>query len=178
MPPPAHQLSHRALSASSHPSRSLPLPRLAYLNAVLPSPLSALSPHPVPFPEHLEARGELPPPHPHAGLLAVAPLPGVYARTPRRRRFNGEGKEAHEFVPVEEGAAKRRGMPPRNAVERAGRCPLVVRAILREERPEDVKARLAKEAKGAGQGKKGKRLSKARRARARRSSSGANASTA
>ncbi|GAA5925400.1 hypothetical protein JCM3775_001401 [Rhodotorula graminis] len=180
--PPPHQLTHRALSSSSRFPSSIPLPRLAYLNARLPAPLAALSPHPVPFPEALEDQGLLPPATAHEGILAVAPLPGVYARVPRRRRFNGEGKEAHEFVPVEEGV--RRGLPPRNPVLKvhggggggAGeerRWALVVRAILGEEQPEAVSKARRVEAEAAREGKKGRRLSKARRARARKGASAA-----
>ena len=99
----------------------------------------------------------------------------MYATVPRRRRFNGEGKEAHDFVPVEEGV--RRGLPPRNPVFKVrgaggggdeGRCALVVRAILDEEQPEAVVKARRVEAQAAREGKKGGRLSKARRARARK----------
>ncbi|GAA5836096.1 hypothetical protein JCM9279_002191 [Rhodotorula babjevae] len=179
VPPPPHQLTHRALSSSSRFPLSVPLPRLAYLNARLPAPLAALSPHPVPFPEALEDQGLVPPASAHEGLLAVAPLPGVYASVPRRRRFNGEGKEAHDFVPVEEGV--RRGLPPRNPVltvrgrgggrGEEGRCALVVRAILDEEQPDAVLKARRLEAQAAHEGKKGRRLSKARRARARKGAS-------
>lgn len=100
----------------------------------------------------------------------------MYASVPRRRRFNGEGKEAHDFVPVEEGV--RRGLPPRNPVlkvrgaggggEDEGRCALVVSAILDEEQPEAVVKARRVEAQAARERKKGGRLSKARRARARK----------
>ncbi|BGP38632.1 hypothetical protein JCM10450v2_002582 [Rhodotorula kratochvilovae] len=164
---PPNRLTHRILSrSSSTPSTRVPAPRLAYLNAVLPSSLHVLSPHPVPFPEALEDAGLQPPATPHVGLLAVPPLPGVYSRAPRRRRINGEGVEGAEFVPAVEGT--RRGLPPRNPVEAGGRCELALRAILKEEQPEAVKARLAKERLLAN---KGKRLSKARRERARRGAS-------
>ncbi|GAA5899411.1 hypothetical protein JCM8208_001639 [Rhodotorula glutinis] len=180
VPPRPHQLTHRALSSSSRFPPSIPLPRLAYLNARLPSPLAALSPHPVPFPEALEDKGLLPPASAHEGLLAIAPLPGVYACRPRRRRFNGEGREAHEFVPLEDGV--RKGLPPRNPVLKVcagggggggdeGRCALTVRAILGEEQPEAVAKARRVEAQQAREGNKGRRLSKARRARARKGAS-------
>ncbi|GAA6055477.1 hypothetical protein JCM3770_002847 [Rhodotorula araucariae] len=119
---PPNRLTRRTLSRSSTPLAQAAAPRLAYLNAVLPPPLHALSPHAVPFPEALEDAGEKPPQTPHVGLLAVAPLPGVYSRAPRRRRINGEGVEAAEFVPAVEGV--RRGLPARNPVGTDGPCEL------------------------------------------------------
>ncbi|GAA5954210.1 hypothetical protein JCM21900_006962 [Sporobolomyces salmonicolor] len=67
--PPSARLLHRrvpSLSRSPSTRAPLPLPRLAYLNAILPFPYSARSPAPVPSDD--------PPRTPHEGLIRTPPF--------------------------------------------------------------------------------------------------------
>ncbi|GAA6004746.1 uncharacterized protein JCM10292_002500 [Rhodotorula paludigena] len=183
---PSFRLSHRILSpsvrspfslSSSSPA-SAPLPRLAYLNAHLPAPFHALSPHDVPFPEALEAQGLQPPKEPHETLLARAPFEGVYANPIRRPKRLPTGEEG-ELEPVKgteitKKDGRRHELPARNPLLRignGGRCRVVVKAVLKEEQPDAVAA--ARKAAKADVGRKGKRMSKARRERERRRAGGA-----
>ncbi|GJN87420.1 hypothetical protein Rhopal_000369-T1 [Rhodotorula paludigena] len=184
--PPSFRLSHRILSTSVRSPFSLspsspasaPLPRLAYLNAHLPAPFHALSPHDVPFPEALEAQGLQPPKEPHEALLARAPFEGVYAKPIRRPRRLPTGEEG-ELEPVKGTEirmkdGRRHELPARNPLLRIGnegKCRLVVKAVLKEEQSDAVAA--ARKAAKAEMGRKGKRRSKARRERERRRAGGA-----
>ncbi|GAA5892862.1 hypothetical protein JCM5296_006026 [Sporobolomyces johnsonii] len=67
--PPSYRLTHRlvpSLPRSPSTRAALPLPRLAYLNAILPFPYSARSPAPTPSAD--------PPRTPHEGLIRTPPF--------------------------------------------------------------------------------------------------------
>ncbi|GAA5922442.1 hypothetical protein JCM1841_004912 [Sporobolomyces salmonicolor] len=150
-PPPSSRLLHRrvpSLSRSPSTRATLPLPRLAYLNAILPFPYSARSPAPVPSDD--------PPRTPHEGLIRTPPFTvkgarGVPVRNGLRRLDpHTLGSRIVPILKVEEEAP--RGVRTRKQAQRQKQ-----KRVEGTQLDED-------DAKKPKQ----KRVSKARRARARK----------